>query len=153
MKQQTDSPKYATLLYGVLHELEITIPEYFYLDMVYHLSRNGWCYKSLSSVAKDMRMHRNGVQKMKNRLIEMGLLKKSIKGYVKTTDMYHSVLRQPQQSSHSVTNRNTQYYATIPLSGTKNNNKNNIDNRGKKSKNKEHIRQALLSKDWGKLKT
>ena len=72
-----------------------------------------------------MRMHRNGVQKMKNRLLEKGLLKKSVKGYVKTTDLYHSVLRQPQSSSHSVTNRNTQCDRSIPLSVTKNNTKNN----------------------------
>lgn len=129
-KHQNITPKYATLMYDVLHELEISIPEYWYLDMVYHLSRGGWCYKSLQNVADDMRMHKNGIVKMRDRLIEKGLLKKSIKGYVKTTDMYHLVVRQPSKPYHSVTNRNTQWYAGGTLSGTKNNNENNKDNRG-----------------------
>lgn len=136
MKEQTETPRYATLLYSVLHELDITITEYFYLDMVYHLSRDGWCYKSLENVAQDMRMHKNGVQKMKLRLVERGLLKKNIKGHVKTTVTYHSVLRQPGIASHSVTNRTTQCYGTVPLSVTKNNNKINIDNKGVEKRGK-----------------
>ena len=79
MKNQTDTPKYATLLYEVLYSLDISISEYFYLDMVYHLSRDGWCYKSLDNVSNDMRMHRNGVQKMKNRLLRKDCLKSQLK--------------------------------------------------------------------------
>lgn len=154
MKQQDETPRYATLLYDVLHQLDITITEYFYLDMVYHLSKDGWCYKSLESVANDMKMHKNGVQKMKLRLIEKGLLKKNIKGYVKTTVMYHSVLRQPQKPYHSVTNRNTQCDGTVPLSVTKNNNRITIekeinkekDFRGTFSPNKEKLRNMLKQK-------
>jgi hypothetical protein len=152
MKQQNETPRYATLMYDVLHELDITINEYFYLDMVYHLSREGWCYKSLESVANDMKMHKNGVQKMKVRLIGKGLLKKNTKGYVKTTVTYHSVLRQPQKPYHSVTNRNTQCDGTVPLSVTKNNNKNNKeynkenDFRGAFSPNKEKLRNMLKQK-------
>lgn len=126
-KNQDETPKYATLLYSVLQDLDLTISEYFYLDMVYHLSRGGWCYKSLESVAHDMRMHKNGVVKMRNRLISRGLLKKSIKGYVSTTDLYHSVLRQPPAPYHSVTNRTTQCVSAVPLSVTKNNKENYID--------------------------
>ena len=125
MKQQNETPKYATLMYDVLHALDITINEYFYLDMVYHLSRDGWCYKSLVNIAEDMRLHKNGVIKIRDRLIEKGLIKKNIKGYVKTTVMYHSVVRQPSKPYHSVTNRTTQYDARVPLSSTKNNNENN----------------------------
>lgn len=123
-KNQDETPKYATLLYSVLHDLDLTINEYFYLDMVYHLSRGGWCYKSLESVAHDMKMHKNGIVKMRNRLMARGLLKKSIKGYVRTTDLYHSVLRQPAAPYHSVSKRTTQCVSTVPLSGTKNNKEN-----------------------------
>jgi hypothetical protein len=40
MKQQTIN-KYAHLEYETLHKLDITIPEYWFLDMVYQLSRDG----------------------------------------------------------------------------------------------------------------
>lgn len=152
MKQQNETPKYATLMYDVLYSLDITINEYFYLDMVYHLSRDGWCYKSLTNIAYDMRLHKNGIIKIRDRLIEKGLIKKSIKGHVKTTVKYHSVLRQPSGTYHSVTNRTTQYNAGVPLSSTKNNSKNNKDNRGLKSRNKERIRQAIKTGDWSLLK-
>lgn len=146
-KHQDITPKYATLMYDNLHKLEVTITEYFYLDMVYHLSRDGWCYKSLDSIAADMRMHRNGVQKMKDRLVERGLLKKNIKGHVKTTVTYHSVLQQPSKSSHSVTNHHTQYDRTVPLSVTKNNNENNKDyKKGLGYKKALEVRNSLKSK-------
>jgi len=76
MGQQTETPLYATLLYGIRKQLDITWNEYVYLDMVYHLSKDGWCYKSLDNVASDLGMVKSGVQKMRNRLIEKGLLKK-----------------------------------------------------------------------------
>jgi len=124
MGQQTETPLYATLLYGIRKQLDITWNEYVYLDMVYHLSKDGWCYKSLDNVASDLGMVKSGVQKMRNRLIEKGLLKKNIKGHVKTTVMYHSVLRTPNERTTQETKRTTQYYAAVPLSTTKNNIKN-----------------------------
>jgi len=69
-KSQTVN-KYAHLEYRVLHELDISINEYWLLDMVYQLSRDGWCYKSLNSIAKDMKLHKNGVVKMRDRLIKL----------------------------------------------------------------------------------
>lgn len=125
VKQQDEVPLYATLLYGVRKQLGITITEYYYVDMVYHLSRNerGWCYKSLDLIAEDMGMHKNGVIKLRDRMIARGLIKKSIKGYVRTTDMYHSVVRSGGIAYHSVSSRTTQCDANVPLSGTKNNNR------------------------------
>lgn len=115
--------KYAHLEYRVLHELELSISEYWYLDMVYQLSRDGWCYKSLSSIAIDMRITKNGVIKMRDRLIGRGLIKKNLKGYVKTTDMYNSVYRLDEKTYNSVTSRTTEYTDIVQLSGTKNNNR------------------------------
>lgn len=125
MKQQTETPLYATLFYHIRRELDLNWNEYIYLDMVYHLSKDGWCYKSLDNIADDLGMVKSGVQKMRNRLIERGLLKKNIKGHVKTTVTYHSVLRSPNERTTQETKRTTQYYAAVPLSTTKNNNKNN----------------------------
>ena len=124
-KQQLETPLYATLLYGVRKQLDITIAEYYYIDMVYHLSRNerGWCYKSLESIADDMGMHKNGVIKLRERMVERGYVKKSIKGHVKTTDKYHLVVRGGGSTYHSVQSRTTECTSRVPLSGTKNNNR------------------------------
>lgn len=126
-KQQTVN-KYAHLEYRVLHELDISINEYWLLDMVYQLSRDGWCYKSLNSIAQDMKLHKNGVVKMRDRLIKRKLLKKNIKGHLKTEVAYHSVYRLDKETYHSVTNRTTECVDTVPLSSTKNNNRLTKDN-------------------------
>lgn len=125
MKNADETPLYATLLYEVRKGLNITIAEYFYIDMVYHLSKNdkGWCYKSLDSIAYDMGITKNGVVKLRDRMIERGFIKKSKFGHVKTTDMYNSVVRGGKKPYNSVTNRTTQYNAGVQLSGTKNNNR------------------------------
>jgi len=138
--------KYAHLEYEVLHKLDISIPEYWLLDMVYQLSRDGWCWKSLNSIANDMRMSKNGVIKMRDRLIEKGYLKKNIKGHLKTGVAYHSVYHLDKATYHSVQNRTTKFTDTVPLSSTKNNNEINIDNRGEYSANKEKLRQMLKQK-------
>lgn len=78
--------KFAHLQYGVLHELEISIPEYWYLDMVFQLSRFGWCNKKLENIAEDMRMSRRGIIEIRNRLITKGLLLKGVGNRVKTTE-------------------------------------------------------------------
>jgi len=128
MKQQTIG-KYAHLEYETLHKLEITIPEYWYLDMVYQLSRDGWCWKSLDNIATDMRMTKNGVFKMRDRMIERGFLTKGRGGKVKTSVKYNSVYRLDKQAYNSVTKRDTQYNNGVQLSITKNNNETNIDNK------------------------
>ena len=84
-------PKYAHLEYQVLHELEISIPEYFFLDMVFRLSRDGWCNKKLDSIAYDMRMTRRGVIVMRDRLIGRKLLKKGVGNRLATTEKVNSV--------------------------------------------------------------
>jgi hypothetical protein len=125
MKQQNEAALYAHLQYKVLHQLEITIPEYWFLDMVYQLCRDGWCYKSLESIAKDMRMTKNGVVKMRDRMIARGFITKDRKGRLKSSVTYNSVYRTDSATYNSVQNRTTQYTSAVPLSGTKNNNKNN----------------------------
>lgn len=135
-KSQTVN-KYAHLEYRVLHELDISINEYWYLDMVYQLSRDGWCYKSLQSIADDMKLSKQGVVKMRDRLIQRGLIKKNIKGHVKTEVAYNSVYRLDEVTYKSTKNRTTKfterttkYNGTVQLSSTKNNkeNKKRLDN-------------------------
>ncbi len=144
--KKNETPLYATLFYHIRKELGINWGEYIYLDMVYHLSKDGWCYKSLENVAEDMGMAKSGVVKMRDRLIAKGLLKKSIKGYVKTTVMYHKVIRTDQSSYHKVNKPYHKVVQSVPLSSTKNNNRITIDNRGEYSANKEKLRQMLKQK-------
>lgn len=129
--------KYAHLEYRVLHELDISINEYWLLDMIYQLSRDGWCYKSLQSIADDMRLTKNGIVKMRDRLISRGLLKKNVKGHLKTEVSYNSVYRLDEVDYKKLTNRTTKlhnrttkYNEIVQLSGTKNNieNKKRISN-------------------------
>ena len=89
MKHET--PKFAHLQYSVLHELDISIAEYWYLDMIYQLSRQGWCNKRLDNIAEDMRVTRRGVIVMRDRLIERGLIIKGVANRVKTTEKVNKV--------------------------------------------------------------
>ena len=131
MKQQNESPLYATLLYSVRKELDISIAEYFYLDMVYHLSHDGWCYKSLESIARDMGISKRGVMKMRDRLIHKKLLKKNIKGYVKTDVAYNLVHRTPNNAVNKVPLSVNKVHPSGEQSSTKNNNR--ITKNNKKS--------------------
>jgi len=150
--QESLVPRYATLLYPVRQKLDISWAEYVYLDMVYHLDRNGWCYKSLESVAKDMGMAKSGVVKMRERLISKNLLKKSKNGHVKTTVMYHKVILADKSSYHKVNEPYHKVERGVPLSGTKNNNRNTLEKRTGKYKDvslAEMYRQHLNGKSEG----
>jgi len=87
-KEQNETPLYATLLYGVRKQLNISINEYFYLDMVHKLSYQRWCSKSLESCAEDMGITRRGLINLKNRMIERELIEKNVRGHVRVTPKY-----------------------------------------------------------------
>lgn len=165
-----ESPRYATLLYDVRKCLGVSIPEYFYLDMVYFLSRKtGWCFKSLEAIADDMGMQKSGVAYMRDRLIKKGYLERNKKGDVRTTDRYeeiaiinrgsvHSVNKPAEKRSLSEHGRSLSEQERS-LSGTKNNNRNTLelgddlklgkekpDYRGLPSPAKERVRQLLKQK-------
>lgn len=141
MKQQTNN-RFAHLEYEVMHRLEVSIPEYWYLDMVYQLSRDGWCWKSLDNIAVDMRMTKNGVMKMRDRLIDRGFIVKGVKGKVKTSVKYNSVYRLDKSTYNSVTNRTTEYTSNGQLSIPKNNKENNKE-LGEGYKKAKEIRNKL----------
>lgn len=152
MKQQLETPKFAHLQYQVLIDLKLTVAEYWYLDMIYYLSREGWCYKSLENIASDMNMTKNGIVKLRNRLLDKKLIIKNRKGYVKSSVLYNKVYLTESKPYNLVTNRTTKYNASVQLSGTKNNIKNNKDYRGVKSDNKEKLREALKQHNLGLFK-
>lgn len=101
-------PKFAHLDYQILHEFEISISEYFMLDMIFRLSGNGhyWCNKKLENIAFDMRITKRGVQKLRDRLIERKLLLKGVGNRLRTSEKWNkvhfideSVLQKSEQSS------------------------------------------------------
>ena len=116
----------AHLSASVLKRLGISIAEYWYLDEVYYLSTNrknaksGYCYKSIESFAEGMNLSKNGIIKMRDRLIERGLLKKNRKGYVKTTEMYHKVVRGDKPEYYKVDDTYHNVVSDVLLSGTGN---------------------------------
>lgn len=124
---QTVTPKYATLLYEVRKVLDITWIEYVYLDMVYHLSHDGWCFKSLDNVGLDLGIDRSNVWRMQNRLVAQGLLLKNKDGHTKTSVTY---AKRIQTVDNSYAKRNTTYAkrnSAVVKTHTKNNNRITLD--------------------------
>lgn len=153
-REQSKVPLFAHLSYEVLQRLNITIPEYWYLDMVYQLSRDGWCYKSLDHIAEDMHMTKNGVMKMRDRLLERGFITKGRAGRVRTSEKYNSVYFTNKRSYNSVTKSTTEYTFGVQLSIPKNNNEinkekgtENLGGRGEPSPAKEKLREMLRQKN------
>lgn len=158
MKNQNETPLYATLLYDVLKKLDVSIAEYFYLDMVHKLSYDKWCYKSLDNCANDINISKRGLIKMRDRLITRGLLKKNIRGHLKVTEQYTDIaVNKVHQTPNMLVNKVPKSVNKVHRSGeqsaTKNNNRitKNIKNdfRGTESPAKERLRNYLSK---GKLK-
>lgn len=144
MKRRQTVNKYAHLDYEVFHKLDISIPEYWLLNMVYHLSKDGWCYKSLNSIAIDMKMSKRGVAIMRDRLIDKNLLKKNIKGHLKTDVAYNSVLHVSDEVYNSVHKSYNSVPPSVELSATKNN-KRLKENKGEGYKKYIEARNSLTN--------
>lgn len=91
MDKKEINKKFSTIDYAVIKELDISVAEAAYLDMVYYLSRAGseWCYKSLQAIADDFNAGKSTIKSMRDRLIEKELLVRSKEGWVKTTEPVH----------------------------------------------------------------
>lgn len=169
-KQDTITPKYATLLYEVRKTLDISVGEYFYIDMMHYLSHGGWCYKSLESIASDIGITKRGVMKLRDRMIQRGFIEKNALGHVRTTAKYkHALIANVsgEQSSPAVVNKVPKAVNKVHLSGEQSSTKSYIrntenikavnpdekkDHRGKYSANKERIREMLRNKKLGDSK-
>lgn len=79
-----------------------------------------------------LQLCQNGVVKLRDRLIERGLITKNRKGYVKSSVMYNKVYLTNPRAANSVTNRTTKYNEAVQLSITKTNNEINKDSKGYK---------------------
>ena len=146
-ENKNSTPRYATLLYHVLKELDISINEYFYLDMVHKLSYHRWCTKSLENCANDMNISKRGVIKLRDRLISRGYLKKNIKGHLKVTELYTDVavnkVTQPYKPSvNKVPKLVNKVHPIGELSDTKNNNRITRDKEAYKKENGSGYAQA-----------
>lgn len=143
-----DTPKYATLLYEVRKHLDITWIEYVYLDMIYHLSHDGWCYKSLENCGQDLGLDRSNVYRMRKRLIEKGLLKKNIKGHVKTTVTYAKCIQQVNPRMQNATQPYAKRDYSVVKTQPKNNNRNTLEkeSNGKGYKLAKQMRDKLAQR-------
>lgn len=148
---KTETAKFAHLQYIVLHELEISIPEYWYLDMVYQLSRNGWCNKRLDSIAEDMRMSRMGVIKLRDRLIEKQLIIKGVGNRVRTGDKVNKVyfLDESQRKSTLSYKKVNKVYSKSKQSFPKNNNRITKDIKGSLKEKLRTNNPKLFTKLYG----
>ena len=93
MAKTNEVPRFAHLDDRVFHELDISITEYFLLDMIFHLSGNGsrYCNKKIENIAADMKLSVSGVRKLRDRLIEKKLLKKSVGNRLSTSEKVYKV--------------------------------------------------------------
>lgn len=83
---------YARLKYSVLKELDISISEYFFIDMISQLCKKyGWCNKSISNIADDMNMSRRGVILIRDRMIKRGLIIKGKSNRLKVSEIVQKV--------------------------------------------------------------
>jgi len=158
-----ETPRYATLLYEVRRVLDVSFTEYVYLDMVHKLSYDRWCNKSLENCADDLGITKRGMLKMKNRLIERGLLKKNDDGYLKVTDKYikaavnsvpkagNLVPKTGELSSPKNNNRNTENFKKVR--GTVEKPVDKVGGRGQYSPAKERLRKMFESKRMGEQLT
>lgn len=89
--------------------------------MVYHLSHDGWCFKSLENIGKDLGMHKSSVVYMRDRLIHRKLLVKNKQGYVKTSVMYQKLVLTDEKPYQKLNAPYQKHVFAVPKSGTKNN--------------------------------
>lgn len=159
--KQSKVPKFAHLQYQVLHDLDISINEYFMLDMIQHLSGGGrhWCNKKLDNIAFDMKLSKRGVTDIRNRLVERKLLVKGVGNRLRTSEkvqkMYfidESSLVKSADSSKKMQKVHSKSAENVAKTPVENNRRLTLDSRGKKSSNKERIRNALLSGTLHELK-
>ena len=135
--KQTESPLYATLLYGVRKKLNVSVTEYFYLDMVHKLSYNRWCIKSLEHCAADIGISKRGLIKLRDRMLERGLLEKNLRGHLKVTAQYTDIaVNKVHQTPYAVVNKVPKSVNKVhsggELSATKNNNRTTKNSKGYK---------------------
>lgn len=99
------SPRYATVLYDVRRQLDISFISYVYLDMVHKLSYQRWCSKSLLHCADDLGISRRHMIRIKNDLLDKKLIEKNSHGYVRVTTKYTgvAVTKSHQQAVQVVT--------------------------------------------------
>lgn len=158
MKNERETPLYATLQYAARRDLGINWNEYIYLDMVQKLHiHQSWCTKSLESCAYDIGITKRGVSKMKERLISIGLLERNVAGHLRVTRKYtevavNSVQPPLTKSVNSVPKSVNSVPSIGELSSTKNNNRITKNKKGEFSENKERIRTALKTRNLSMLK-
>lgn len=85
--------------YATRHKLNILLSEYCTLDMIYQLQGNpkskfiGWCYASNDYYATHLGMSTRGIQKIKKRMVDVGLAEKHLKfdQCIRTTSIFYDV--------------------------------------------------------------
>jgi hypothetical protein len=136
-------PKYAHLEYQVLHDLRISIAEYFLLDMIFRLSGNGryFANKKLENIAWDMCITKRGVTEMRNRLVERGLLIKGTGNRLRTSEKVNKVyfldesdLRKRTLSSQKQQKVHPKATKSVAKTPVENNKRLTLDNRGIKNR-------------------
>lgn len=149
-------PKYAHLEYQVLHDLRISIAEYFLLDMIFRLSGSGRYYanKKLENIAWDMCITKRGVTEMRNRLIERGLLLKGAGNRLRTSEKVNKVyfldeadLQKRTLSSQKQQKVHPKATKSVAKTSVENNKRLTLDYRGIKNRGKGYEAAKLVAQE------
>lgn len=117
-----ETKRYSTIDYSVLRELDVSVSEMAYIDMVYYLSKAGseWCYKSLESIAADLNMGKSSIFKMRERLTEKKLLIRGATSQVKTSEIVHESYGVRKVNERSLSEQNVRKVNERSKTNTKN---------------------------------
>lgn len=134
--QNNVRPRYCTVLYDLMQRLQVSIVEYVYLDMVFQLSRRGYCFKSLQSIADDLGMSKAGMHDVKRRMLAAGWIEENRQKHVRTTADYDKLqldlwtfVRNSYDERSISTTRRSNIERNRSISVPKNNNRITIENK------------------------
>lgn len=129
-QQENERPPYATIQYATVVKLDISWAEAVLLDMVAKLSlQQGYCYKSVTSIARDMRLTFTGTKKMLTRLRQRELLVEVPGGlrcgqaYLETLTEYVETGETELSSKTELSLKNRTKFNETELSSDKNSNR------------------------------
>jgi hypothetical protein len=84
---------FTTILHSPRSQLGITINEYCVADLIYNLSKNGWCYATREYIADCLSLDRRSVTNLTQKLIDKGLMEKDPETkYLRTTDLWYNTI-------------------------------------------------------------
>lgn len=99
MAEETQTPRYTTIIHKVRLSLELSCNEYCVADIIFSLSNSpkniakGWCYASKKTIGEFIGIHESNVLRIIKRLIEKGMVEREEETkYLRTTMLWYDTV-------------------------------------------------------------